>query len=135
MAVVSLPKHGSYVWSEDEERFSSDGFESVEAALHDAGDHGAEGAVYVGTVQCYEPQTSVDGEDMGTWLWELLACRAGDNAGEVAEDYPDLGRSEEAALRERCQAFLDVELARPEWTPSFYTVAGVERHEMPEMQP
>lgn len=116
---------GLYVWSENEEVFLSDGFKTAEEALHDAGDHGAEGTVYVGMVERYEHENSISGEDLAAWLVETLSCRASENAGEISDDWPEPSKEQDRELEARCEVFLGRELDRPEWVPSWYIVSGV----------
>lgn len=107
-------------WSLDEENFSFDSLEDLIAC----NDHlGAGDEVYRGTKRHEDPGGWVDADD----VIENLSCRASDEAGEYADDYPDI--SEDA--KDELQAFLEW-WARRHAQPTFYTVENVTPYTLTE---
>ncbi len=128
---TSPPAAGSYVWSSMIDHFESDGFSTTEGALEDAAEAGYAGdTVYVGQVVRHDATEAVSAEQMADWLLGEISEWGFSEAGEAAEDYPDVSEDDEA-LRARCAAFLAAELERPEWTPEWYTVPGPVKMEIP----
>lgn len=97
-------------WSRDGQMFNYDTL----GELLDSNDDVQEGdIVHVGTANVPDPAEWVDADD----ILENLACRADDNCGELAEDYPEVSKEAKAELQDVLEAW-----ARKYCTPTFWLI-------------
>jgi len=105
-------------WSRDEENYSYDSLDELLATHDDL----AEGdTVHFGKGETPDAGSWVDADD----IIENLACRAGDDCGEFADDYPDVSKE----AKEELQALLEA-WARKHCTPTFYMIKDPQPYEI-----
>jgi hypothetical protein len=105
-------------WSRDEENFS---YESLGELLDSHDDLKVGDVVYVGRGVVPDPGDWTDAED----VLEQLACRAGDECGEFADDYPEASKEAKDELNALLAAW-----ARKHCTPTFYVIKNVRQYEI-----
>ena len=105
---------GEY-WSHDGERFSYDTL----GELLDCNELQVGDTVYTGDGETPDPAGWVDADD----IIEQLACRAYDDCGEVAEDYPEVSKEAKAELESLLEAWV-----RKHCTPTFYMIKDVQEY-------
>jgi hypothetical protein len=105
-------------WSRDEEHFS---YETLGELLDCNDDLEVGDTVYTGNGITPDPAEWVDADD----VIEQLACRAYDESGEFAEDYPEVSEEAKAELDELLAAW-----ARKHCTPTFYLINNVREYEI-----
>jgi hypothetical protein len=108
-------------WSTDEENYNFDSLEEAIEAMDDPqpGDAVYEGEVVQRAASHYLPKIE--------WLFEQMEEKAGDDAGEHAEDWPGSGLTDDGckALEDGIKALVDEHVR-----VNFYTVANVQRIEL-----
>lgn len=109
---------GSIYWSRNEEHYL---YESLGELLDDHDDIEAEDTVHYGTAEIPNPTDWVDAED----VIEQLACRAQDECGEWAEDYPDVTVEAKVELTELLETWV-VKYCQP----TFWTIKDVKTYEV-----
>ena len=105
-------------WARDEEHFS---YGSLGELLDCNDDLQVGDTVYTGNGITPNPAEWVDADD----VIEQLACRAYDEGGEFAEDYPEVSKEAKAELHELLAAW-----ARKHCTPTFYLIKNVREYEI-----
>jgi hypothetical protein len=105
-------------WSRDEENYSYDSLDEL-LATHDDLVEGD--TVYVGKGDTPDPGSWVDADD----ILENLSCRAGDDCGEFADDYPDVTKEAKEELQTLLEAW-----ARKYCTPTFYMIKEQREYEI-----
>lgn len=107
---------GEY-WSHDGERFSYDTL----GELLDCNELQVGDTVYTGDGVRPDPAEWVDDDD----VIEQLSCRAYDECGEIAEDYPEVSKEAKAELEALLGAW-----ARKYCTPTWYMIKDVREYEI-----
>ena len=120
----------TYCYSTDPEMFHND----VEAMnRHAANCHARsmhpDQKVYVGEKRTLDPSTWVDAND----ILDQLACRAMDEAGDVAEGWPDVSADQVSELSERLRMCVSEWIKETGNTPQFYAVDNVAEARGPEL--
>jgi hypothetical protein len=105
-------------WSRDEEQFS---YDTLGELLDNHDDLDVGDTVYTGVAETPDPAEWVDADD----IIEQLACRAGDDCGEFADDYPDVSKEAKLELQRLLESW-----ARKHCTPTWYMVKNVREHEI-----
>jgi hypothetical protein len=105
-------------WSRDEENFS---YESLGELLDSHDDLEIGDVVYVGRRIVPDPGDWTDAEE----VLEQLACRAVDDCGEFADDYPEASKEAKAELNALLATW-----ARKHCIPTFYMIKDVREYEI-----
>jgi hypothetical protein len=104
------------VWSDDNERFNADSL----GELIEGNDSLVVGSmVYFGDAQRVDPTKFISASD----IVEMIGERAYDEAGECAEDFPNVSKEAEDELEE-----LLIEWINKHCKATFYTVRNIEKH-------
>lgn len=105
-------------WSRDEEVFT---YANLGELLDAHDDIEVGDTVFHGTSVTPDPGEWVSADD----VIEQLACRASDECGEFAEDYPEVTKEAKAELEELLAAW-----AHKHCMPTFYTITGVREYKI-----
>ena len=103
-------------WSRDEENYSCDSLQEL-LSTHDDLEDGD--VVYFGEGNPPDPGMWICAED----VIEQLACRADDECGEFAEDYPDVSPDAQKELDDLLETW-----ARKHCQPTFYVIRNAKEY-------